>query len=473
MQKIVVLLAIGFCLCVSDAFAARVRDAAPPRANNATTRASFSGALTDVTPAVVNIFTEKVVARRVVNPMFDDPLFRDFVANAVPVQKRMENSLGSGVIVSPDGLIITNLHVIEGATDIKVVFNDGRDAEAKYIGGDKDLDIAILRLNLGQGQQVPYAKFGDSDSLTVGDVVLAIGNPYGVGQSVSMGIVSAVARGNAQLSQLGNYIQTDAAINPGNSGGALVDSTGRVVGINTAIFSKNGGGSLGIGFATPASVVKAVVEDIVTSGKVRRPWLGATGQDLTAELATQLGLPTPQGVMVNELAPQGPAANAGVQIGDVILALDGQPVANTRGFNARILTTPQLAGRKVPLTLWRAGQNLDVQVQFESIPDREPSSQLVIEGDSPLTGYVVEKLSPTLNQELSLPLATEGLAVVGVPAQVKGVAGLYLKVGDILQEVNGRPMATLVDVAAAVARRPQQWKITYQRGERVFRVIVQ
>lgn len=434
-------------------------------------RASFNGAVKVVAPAVVNVFTTKKVQRRAAHPFFDDPFFRDFFQPQAPMRERTQISLGSALIVSADGLLITNLHVIEGATSIKVIFNDGREREAAYVAADEKLDLAVMRLKLEPEEEVPFVTFADSDTLEVGDVVLAIGNPFGVGQSVSMGIISAVDRGNLKLSQFSNYIQTDAAINPGNSGGALVDSTGRVVGVNTAIFSKSGA-SHGIGFAVPSNIVQAVLESILKTGTVQRPWFGATGQDLSAVLAKQLGLARPEGVLINELAPGGPAEKGGIKVGDIILGLDGQPVTDTRSFNERILATPRLVGRAVPLTVWRAGEKQTVTVRFDPMPERRVEDRRVLQGAHPLNGYTVEELSPALNQQLGLSLGTQGVVVADTPPR-QGVFALNLQRGDLIEDVNGTTVKRVEELESALSRRARQWKITYRRGERLFRVIVQ
>ena len=433
------------------------------------TRASFSSAVEKAGPAVVNIFTEKKTKTRLAHPFFNDPFFSQFFMRQAPVRQRVEKSLGSGVIVSSSGDILTNLHVIEGATDIQIIFHDGTEHAAIYVGGDQSLDLAVLKLD--SATNLPYLQFGDSDTLKVGDVALAIGNPFGFGQSVSMGIISAVGRGNANISQFGNFIQTDAALNPGNSGGALVDSTGSLIGINTAIATKSGSSS-GVGFAIPSNLAKAVLEGILTTGKVNRPWFGATGQDLSSQLAERLGLEKPQGVLINELAPNGPAQKNGIKVGDVILALDGHKVTDTRSFNARIVSTLSLNNRRVPVTVWRNGQEQEVQVKFESMPERKESDQLFLRGRNPLDNYTIEQLTPSLAQELDMPLQSEGVVIIDAPEQ-RSVFGLSLKKGDLLEQINGSRIHTLDDVVQALKRRPRQWNITYRRGERLYRVIVQ
>ena len=439
--------------------------------NGSKLRASFSDAVDRTGPAVVNIYAEKQVATRSRHPFFNDPFFSDFFGNMqAPTRQRVEKSLGSGVVMTPDGHILTNMHVIEGAEDIKAVFANGKEFAARYVGGDPNLDLAVLKLETPP-QDLAYAQFADSDTLEVGDVALAIGNPFGFGQSVSMGVVSALGRGNTQISQFGNFIQTDAAINPGNSGGALVDSTGLVIGINTAIFTKTGT-TAGVGFAIPSNLAQAILESILTTGKVERPWFGATGQDLTSALADRLGLSQPAGVLVNELAPAGPAEKARVRVGDVLLKLNGRPIKDTRSFNALIVSMPQLATRKVPLTVWRGGEEVELKIKFESTPDRKKEDQLLISGNNPLSGHIVEQLSPGLALQIDLPLNAEGVVVVGLPNKQPGFFGVNLKEGDVLVQINDTKIQTLKDVESALSRRAQAWKISYKRGDRLFRLIV-
>ncbi|MDD3446446.1 MAG: trypsin-like peptidase domain-containing protein, partial [Zavarzinia sp.] len=287
---------------------------------------SFAPVVKASIPAVVNIYTKKRVAVR--NPMMDDPFFRRFFGDQMQgmPRERVEQSLGSGVIVGADGTIVTNNHVIEGADEITVALSDGREFEAKLQIADPRTDLAVLKLDSG-GETLPTLSMADSEAVEVGDIVLAIGNPFGVGQTVTQGIVSAVARTKVGVSDYRFFIQTDAAINPGNSGGALIDLKGRLVGINSSIYSRDGG-SLGIGFAIPSSMVRSVVAAARSGGRIVRPWLGATGQPVTSDLAAGLGLDRPRGVLVNGVAADGPAAKGGVKVGDVILSVDDHPVGD-------------------------------------------------------------------------------------------------------------------------------------------------
>lgn len=438
----------------------------PERATGTGTRTSFSRAVQAIGPAVVNIFA----ARRVIDrAAVADPAFAQMLGGSV-LQQRVQRSLGSGVIVDPSGLMVTNLHVIQGAEALKIVLADGREVSAKFINGDEKLDIALMKIDLPPDAKIPAIRWGDSDTLQVGDVVLAVGNPFGIGQSVSMGVVSAVDRSAAALSQYGQFIQTDAAVNPGNSGGALVDSTGAVMGINTAIFSKSGN-SIGISFAIPSNLVRAVVHDISVDGHVNRPWLGAVGQNVTPQLAERLGLPRAQGVVVNDIIPGSPAAVAGLRNGDVITALDGKLVTDPAALNERVVAAADLTGRTARLAIWREGRQQTVDVRFESLPPRRESERLTIASTGPLSGFVLEPLSPMLNVELELPMNTEGVAVVG---REQGVGGwqVPLQPGDILLSVNGKTMRTPADVQEVSKARIRQWQLRFQRQGKVITAVV-
>ena len=283
---------------------------------------SFAPLVKIAAPAVVNIYTRRVIRTRSASPLFNDPFFRRFFGDQFSRErKRVQNSLGSGVLVNSDGLIVTNHHVIDKADEITVVLTDRREFDAEVITRDERTDLAILRIKT-EGEKLPFLQLSDSDSLKVGDIVLAIGNPFGVGQTVTNGIVSALARTAQGVTDFGFFIQTDAAINPGNSGGALISLNGRLIGINTAIYSR-GGGSNGIGFAIPSNMVATVINGAAQGGKVIRPWLGARGQSIDADIARSLKLPLPSGVIVNTIHDGGPADIAGLRVGDVIITIGG------------------------------------------------------------------------------------------------------------------------------------------------------
>ncbi|MBT6826579.1 MAG: trypsin-like serine protease, partial [Rhodospirillales bacterium] len=290
---------------------------------------SYAPLVKQTAPAVVNIYTKTVVQERARNKLFSDPFFKQFFGDSLGLQlgepkAKVKNSLGSGVIIDPDGTIVTNNHVIEGADQIRIVLPDRREFDATVVGADERTDLAVLHIETN-GTPLPFIAFQDSDGLEVGDLVLAIGNPFGVGQTVTSGIVSALARTQVGVADVGSFIQTDAAINPGNSGGALVSMSGKLVGINTAIFS-NSGGSLGIGFAVPSNMVRFVIEGLEHGGRVVRPWMGAWGQAVTSDMAEPLGFDRPMGVLINGIW-QGAAADRGdIQVGDVVLQVNGRDV---------------------------------------------------------------------------------------------------------------------------------------------------
>ncbi|MHB9116969.1 MAG: Do family serine endopeptidase [Burkholderiales bacterium] len=282
---------------------------------------SYSRAVKRAMPAVVSIYTSKET-RAPRNPLLDDPLFRRFFGEQLDAMPQRVSSLGSGVIVSSQGYILTNHHVVESADEIEVALGDGRSASARIVGGDPDTDLAVLKIDL---PNLPFATFGQSEKLEVGDVVLAIGNPFGVGQTVTMGIVSALGRSHLGINTFENFIQTDAAINPGNSGGGLIDEAGNVVGINSAIYSRSGG-SMGIGFAIPVSIAKKVMEQIIQHGSVTRGWIGVEMQDITPELAQALNFPSAQGTLIGGVLRSGPADRAGMKPGDILLRVNGKAV---------------------------------------------------------------------------------------------------------------------------------------------------
>jgi serine protease DegQ len=346
-----------------------------PRAQTPTATAaplgalSYSPAVRRAMPSVVNIFTSKETKLRR-HPFMDDPLFRRFFGDQFESEPQRTNSLGSGVIVGPDGYILTNHHVIEQADDIKVALNDGREAKAVVVGTDPESDLAVLKIEL---KNLPAVTLGRLEQVNVGDVVLAIGNPFGVGQTVTMGIVSALGRTHLGINTFENFIQTDAAINPGNSGGALVDSQGHLIGINTLIFSRTGG-SMGIGFAIPVSLARQVMEQIIQTGSVTRGWIGVEVQDVTAELAESFKLPSTNGVLIAGVVRGGPAERAGVKPGDILLEVDGKPVPDSSTMlNVVAGAEP---GKPAMLKLVRNGADLMVKLTVGKRPKPRPRSEL-------------------------------------------------------------------------------------------------
>ncbi|MDN3525515.1 Do family serine endopeptidase [Halomonas sabkhae] len=334
---------------------------------------SYARAVERAAPAVVNIYSSRVVERDS-HPLMSDPFFRQFFGDDAPSRRRMLSSLGSGVIVSEEGYVLTNNHVIQGADQIQVALRDGRETLAEVVGTDPESDLAVLRIDL---QDTPVIELSDSQGVAVGDVSLAIGNPFGVGQTVTMGIISATGRSHLGLSAYEDFIQTDAAINPGNSGGALINPEGALVGINTAIFSRSGG-SQGIGFAIPANLASNILKEIVTKGRVIRGWLGIEAQELDAELAASFGLEAPSGVVIAGVVPNGPAARAGLQPGDVLLKVDGEPIVDPRQTMSDIAAVAP--GTQLPVTIMRGGETRQVTL---TVAERPTPSRPLRDADEP------------------------------------------------------------------------------------------
>ncbi len=431
---------------------------------------SFAPLVERAAPAVVNIYARRMVRRRPVSPLFDDPFFRRFFGERFSFggpREREQNSLGSGVIVAPDGLVVTNHHVIEKADRIKVVLADRREFDARIVSADERTDLAVLRL-AAQDEDLPYLRLRDSDDLQVGDLVLAIGNPFGVGQTVTGGIVSALARTAAGVSDFGFFIQTDAAINPGNSGGALVTMDGRLVGINTAIYSRTGG-SIGIGFAIPSNMVATVVDAAERGGPVVRPWIGAMVQAMSSDIARSLDLDRPTGVIVAELHPAGPARAAGLRAGDVILAVDGRHVADPAAFAFRIAT--RRTGGRAALRIRRDGAVRDVEVALVAPPETPPRDLTPLSGRHPLDGATVANLSPALAAELSLDGMPRGVIVTELRSG--GVAErLGFQSGDVILRVNEREVKLVRDLQDALARTVDRWRIAFRRDGKTLSFVI-
>jgi len=416
---------------------------------------SFAPVVKRVAPAVVNVYAARVVENR--NPFMNDPFFRQFFG-AVP-REQVQRSLGSGVIIDPAGLVVTNYHVIEGASEVKVALADKREFDAEVVLKDEHSDLAVLRLK-GASERFPALEFGNSDGLQVGDVVLAIGDPFGVGQTVTHGIVSAVARTQVGISDYQFFIQTDAAINPGNSGGALVDLKGRLVGINTAIYSRSGG-SQGIGFAIPANMVRVVVASAKGgSAAVKRPWLGAKLQDVTPEIAESLGLKRPSGALVASFAAGSPAARAGIKTGDLIVSIDGTIVDDPNAFDYRFATKP--LGGTAQIGLVRQGREMAVAVALQSVPET-PREEVEIRSRSPFRGATVANLSPALADELRLDPQSEGVVIVGV-ADGSAAQSIGFQKGDIVISVNNQKIEKSADLDRITHAGSRQWRITIRRG---------
>ena len=422
---------------------------------------SFAPLVAETGPAVVNIYTARRVQRR--SPFAGDPFFEQFFGNQFSGPPRVQASLGSGVIVDPDGLIVTNNHVIAGADEVRVVLADGREFDSEVILRDERSDLAVLRI--AAREQLTALSFGNSDNLQTGDLVLAIGNPFGVGQTITSGIVSALARSRIGVSDFGFFIQTDAAINPGNSGGALIDMRGRLIGINTAIFSRSGG-SNGIGFAIPANMVAAVVGQARGGADAfERPYLGAQFQAVTSQIAESLGLDRPSGALVADVAPGGPAETAGLQAGDVVLAIDGADIEHVDALGYRLATIGP--DRTVELRVLSRGRERSFDVALTRAPETRPAQATRIEGRSPFAGAVVANLSPRLRQRLNMPGQGEGVVITdiepGAPAMRAG-----LRPGDIIVAIGGDRMVSVDDVLQATARDGRSWRYTIDRQGRIL-----
>jgi Do/DeqQ family serine protease len=420
---------------------------------------SYAPVVKRVAPAVVNVYAAKVVENR--NPLFDDPIFRHFFGVPGNGGRQVQRSLGSGVIVDPSGLIVTNVHVIRGATDIKVALTDKRVFEASVVLEDKRSDLAVLRIKDG-GKRFPSLQFANSDALQVGDVVLAIGNPFGVGQTVTHGIVSAVARTDVGSNNYQFFIQTDAAINPGNSGGALVDLEGRLVGINNMILSRSGG-SQGIGFAIPSNMVKVVVASAEAgSHAVRRPWLGAKLQTVTHDIAEGLGLKRPTGALIANVYPDGPAARAGLKPGDVITAVDGQDVGDPKAFDYRFATKP--LGGNARLDILRSGRAMTATVALRAAPSR-PRDEVTIRSRTPLGGAKVANLSPALADEMGLDNTDSGVVIVDIEGG-SFADRFNFRRGDIIVSMNGQPINDTRELARVAGIPADRWRMVVRRNGR-------
>jgi Do/DeqQ family serine protease len=417
-------------------------------------------------PAVVNIYAKRRVRRKGRASLFDDPVFNRLFGG-FPFKgfsrERIENSLGSGVIVRPGGLIVTNNHVIDKAQEITVVLSDRREFAATLVVADKRTDIAVLRVET-DGEALPFLELGDSDALEVGDLVLAIGNPFGVGQTVTSGIVSALARTSVGISDFRSFIQTDAAINPGNSGGALLGMGGKLVGVNTAIYSRDGG-SLGIGFAVPSNMVRRITDSAISGNPLVRPWLSFTGKPVTNEIAAALDLRRPVGVLIEKISHNGPAKQAGLQPGDVIVAVGRHDVDDVQALRFRIATRP--IGESVDLKVVRRGQPRALQFDLIAPPETPPRNLTLIRGRNPFAGITVGNLSPALREEIGVDAAADGVIVVGIDER-STAARLGFRPHDIIRVVNGQRIERVGDLSQATADVQANWDVEIQRGDRTI-----
>jgi Do/DeqQ family serine protease len=434
---------------------------------------SYAPIVKQVSPAVVNVYTKRVVTRQY-SPFMNDPFFNRFFGQSFGglSKQQVESSLGSGVIVEADGLAVTNAHVVKGASEISVVLKDGREYDASVSLVDEPSDLAVLRLDT-DGDILPFASLKPSDSLEVGDIVLAIGNPFGVGQTVTSGIVSALARSSLSVNDFNFFIQTDAAINPGNSGGPLVSMDGGVIGINSAIYSRDGG-SLGIGFAIPSEMVTTVLAAeksgvVVGRGGVARPWIGVSGQAVTADIADSLGLTRPAGVLISSLHPASPAKKAGLQQGDVVTAINGKEVHDPAEMKFRLATVP--LGEKATMKFLRKGKSNVITIVAMTPPENPPRNETRLEGAHPLNGVTVAQINPAVAVELGLD-KEEGVVVMEVTPRSQ--ASRLVRPGDAVLSINQDDIKDVKALQKALkkAESMRGWAFVIERGGQKTQVVV-
>ncbi len=420
---------------------------------------SFAPLAKLVEPAVVNVYTTAPQSKR--SPLFDDPILREFFGRdfgpGFGRPREPSSALGSGVLVAADGLIVTNFHVIRGARGITIALADLRQFPAEVVLTDESTDLAVLKIDVDE--ELPFLSLGDSDDLEVGDLVMAVGNPFGVGKTVTLGIVSALARTQIGGSDYSFFIQTDAAINPGNSGGALVTVDGRLIGINTAIYSR-GGGSVGIGFAIPANMVRTVIDSAEMGDEVARPWHGFRGATVTAELAESLRLERPGGVVVERLHPDGPGSRAGLMAGDVILAVEGYRILDERALRFRLATVG--IGKEARLDVMRKLDRLSLVMRLEEPPETPPLSPRRLAGNQPLAGAVVGDLSPALAARFGLEDVWDGVVVLDVPRN-STARRFGFRPGDILRELNDWTISDADALEERLAEPLDRWGMVIER----------
>lgn len=439
---------------------------------------SFAPLVKRVTPAVVNIYTKRIVTRRV-SPFMSDPFFERFFGKRFKQgfggldRKQVESALGSGVIIEPSGVVVTNAHVVKDATEISVVLSDGREFDATLSLIDEASDLAILRTDT-KGTRLPFAPLRPSEDLEVGDIVLAIGNPFGVGQTVTSGIVSALARSSLNINDFNFFIQTDAAINPGNSGGALVAMDGGVVGINTAIYSR-GGGSMGIGFAIPSEMVATVVaaEKAQKNGEskgVVRPWIGLSAQQVTSDIAESLGLNRPAGLLVTKLHDLSPAKKAGIEVGDVILKINNYKIRGLAEMKFRLATVP--LGDIAKIDVLRKSKAKSFSFVAMAPPDEPPRNETKLEGNHPLGGAKVARLNPALSVELGKNSESSGIVVISVKPRTR--AAKLVRPGDILVSINDGALERMRDLERGIkqADRANIFSLVIERDGRRSKIVL-
>ncbi|HAE28831.1 MAG TPA: serine protease [Hyphomonas adhaerens] len=419
---------------------------------------TFAPLVKEVSPAVVNVYTQKTVKTGIT------PMEMLLYGRAAP-QSRVQNSLGSGVVVRDDGVIVTNNHVVEDADSFRVVLSDRREYPAELVLNDERTDLAVLKIDTG-GDKLPVLHYADTREAQVGDLVMAIGNPFGVGQTVTSGIISATARTDVGISDYSFFIQTDAAVNPGNSGGALVNMKGELVGVNTAIFSR-GGGSNGIGFAIPSEMVKRVVDAAMNEGTFVRPWLGLAAQSVSFDMAKAQGLSRPIGVMVTEVYNDGPADKAGLRRGDLVTAIDGREVFDEKGL--KFLAAIRNPGEKAQLNVLRGGKNRVIGVTVAPPPGATEADIVLLEGQDVFNGARVVELSPRLAEENGLDPFQKGSGIYVYSVARRSVARNYFRPGDIIRSVNGKQTKTVKDLETVLGDSDRSWDIELDRNGRTIR----
>lgn len=433
---------------------------------------SFAPLVKEVSPSVVNIYTKRIVTKRS-SPFGNDPFFQQFFGKNFGgglLSEQLESSLGTGLIVEANGVVVTNAHVVKDAQEISVVLKDGREFDAELSLTDKSSDLAILRMKT-KGERLPFATLKPSESLEVGDLVLAIGNPFGVGQTVTSGIISALARSSLNINDFNFFIQTDAAINPGNSGGPLVAMDGSVIGINTAIYSRSGG-SLGIGFAIPSEMVATVIAAEKSGAKTAeavRPWIGAGGQAVTPDIADSLGLKRPRGVLISNLHKDSPAKKAGLKVGDVVTKINDREIADAAELKFRLATVP--IGQMADLTIFRDGKIRRLVMEAMVAPNDPPRNETILKGNNPLNSVTVGNLNPAVSVELRIETSREGVVVL---KGGQSRANRFIRAGDIIVSVNGDDIKDIRDLQKELEQATARgvFEIAIERDGKVMQIVI-
>ncbi len=420
---------------------------------------SFAPLVKKVAPSVVNVYAARKPKQQ--SPFAGDPFFERFFGGRGRSQ-RDQNSLGSGVIVDASGIVITNHHVIKDADEVKIALSDGREFEAEIILKDEASDLAVLKTL--ERDDFKAIDIGNSENALVGDLVLAIGNPFGVGQTVTSGIISAVARSTRGVGDFGFFIQTDAAINPGNSGGALIDMKGRLIGINTAIYSRSGG-SNGIGFAIPSNMVNVAIQSAEVGDVLRRPWIGATFQNVSPEIAQSLGLDRPRGALVTSVVKGGPAAKAGIEPGDIIVSINEKRVQHINALGYRLTTVG--IGNLAKIEILSRGESEATELTLMAAPETVPANKTELPRRSAMGGALVANLSPAIAQQIKVATDKEGVIVLNVQRGSPAAANRFSP-GDILREINEVPIARVADIAPLLDEDRRRWIFVIERQGREY-----